>query len=91
MNGYGQIYRTWCEDWGRGSVEYPYGMAFRGYLYQVDEATGKHVPVWKGFPVGTPDEAFEHMERMSKEFGLDDLRPWSGTLPEEPKVKIDEA
>jgi hypothetical protein len=87
MDGYGQIYWTFCPDGTKGSPVYPYGMAFRGYLYKREPDTGKHTAVWTGFEAGTPDEAFEHMEKMAEEFGIEDLRRWSGKLPDEPKYK----
>lgn len=90
VNGYGQVYRTMCpHGYPRGDAIYPYAMAFRGTIYLTDDY-GKNNPVWEGMPCGTPSEAFVQMERAAKHFGVEDLRLWSGKLPDEPLFKEEE-
>ena len=84
MNGYGQVYRTACpEGFPKGNERFPYAMAFRGVIMDEDE---RFKEVWEGLPSGTPDEAFDDMEKAAKKLGCTDLRRWSGTLPEETLV-----
>ena len=84
MMNYGQVYQT---DSGTipadGSEEFPYGMAFRGIVYDDEGKEG-----WYGRRHPTPVDALVDMKANAG--AVTDLRPWSGALPAKPLWTPDE-